>query len=431
MRVNSRLLLFCLLIICLAAACAEKSGDDSSEADSEDDDSPGDDDLTPADDDDQTPADDDASPNGDDDDNNDDDDFQWPFSAPEKTGPYAVGVTTIYLTDYERFEMWGGMPRQFPLEIWYPATNTAGPRNTIAAMVGELPEWAVPIFELLYGDAYETLWNTETEAYRNVPLLDAPAPFPVVFFSHGLNAIRFQNFTTCEHLASHGFVVVAPDHYADAIFTNVQGEAVVLANPVGLVSSALDRALDVDFVREELLRLTADPQSPWSGRLDLETMAMFGHSYGGMTTLRAAANYPYIRSIAPLNPVWVGIFPDDFREPFFLVIGEQDNIAGLWNGLLQELWTADLSEMKLFTNYRRGGHYSSTDACLLLPPNLLPGALTGCGMADNITNDDANAILNGYLTAFFKSSFLGDARYDYFLRQNHFPDEIEFTTTWE
>jgi len=419
-----------ILMLCLAVLSCTCAGDDGSE-DSSTDIKPAsddDDDLADDDDDDVAPADDDdTSPNDDD----NDDDFRWPFSPPEKTGPYAVGVATIYLTDYERFEMWGGRARELPLEIWYPAANGNGPRNTIAAMVGELPAWATPIFNLLYGDAYETLWSTTTSAYRDVPPLDLPEPFPVIFFSHGLNAVRFQNFTTCEHLASHGFVVLAPDHYADAIFTNVQGEAVVLANPLGLVSSALDRFLDVAFVRDELLDLTDNPQSPWHGRLELENLAIFGHSYGGMTSLLAGAHYPFIRAIAPLNPVWVGDFPDEFRKPFFLVIGANDSIAGLWNDLLQRLWNEGVSDQKIFASYLRGGHYSSTDACLLLPPDLMPAALTGCGMEENISNEDANAILNGYLAAFFKAAFLGDARYEYFLRKNHFPDEIDFATTWE
>ena len=62
----------------------------------------------------------------------------------------------------------------------------------------------------------------ETRAYRddarNRPLRteiwrpSAPMRSPVVLFSHGFAGTRLQSKFICSHLASHGYVVAAPDH---------------------------------------------------------------------------------------------------------------------------------------------------------------------------------------------------------------------------
>ena len=53
-------------------------------------------------------------------------------------------------------------------------------------------------------------------AVRNAPPLRGA--FPVVAFSHGLGAVRYQSPFLCERLASHGFVVVSPDHPKSTMF---------------------------------------------------------------------------------------------------------------------------------------------------------------------------------------------------------------------
>ena len=47
-------------------------------------------------------------------------------------------------------------------------------------------------------------------------------PWPIILFSHGNQGIKEQSFFLTEHLASHGYLVVAPDHqYNTAIATHV------------------------------------------------------------------------------------------------------------------------------------------------------------------------------------------------------------------
>jgi alpha-beta hydrolase superfamily lysophospholipase len=51
------------------------------------------------------------------------------------------------------------------------------------------------------------LGETPSHSYIDAPL--APGAHPVVIFNHGYNAFTRQNFSLCEMLASHGYLVIA------------------------------------------------------------------------------------------------------------------------------------------------------------------------------------------------------------------------------
>jgi hypothetical protein len=410
-----------LCLLFLLVACDDGSG--GADAD---------DDAAPDDDSDDDAGDDSADDSGDDSGDDADDDLGDLFDAytsPDARGPYAVGVTTIYLVDESRFEAWGMRKRALPLEIWYPSTGEGGRSNALPDMVGALPPWALPLFEGVYGDDFDSLWATTTTALRDAGVLSGHGRFPVILFSHGYMAIRFQNYTLCEHLASHGFVVVAPDHYGNAIFTNLPPDAIVLINPLTAATSYTDRNEDVAFLFEKLGEMDGEPGGAWEGRLALSKFAVTGHSYGGLTALLAGPSQPFVQAIAPLNPVWLGDFPRVFGKPFLLLQGDQDGVVGESNAVVKGIFEESASLRKLRVNMPRGGHYSVTDACLLLPPSMR-SPITGCD-GSMIDTALANTISAAYVTAFFRAVLTDDARYVPYLAENHWPDDIELTTKWE
>jgi dienelactone hydrolase len=397
-----------LLWLCLPLACGGLDDNHSTSPGSPDDDN--------------TSADDDSSnPGGPDDDL---------YSPPDELGPYAVGVTTIYLTDPSRYELWGLRDRELPLEIWYPSTGAGGRSNTMPDMVGPVPDWALGLLKLAFGKKFDELWGTVTSALRDADVEIHGAPYPVVFFSHGLTAIRFQNFTLCEYLASHGFIVVAPDHYGNAIFTNLPDEgAVIIYDALTLVSGLWDRTNDIDFVYQELTRLDGDSRFPLHELLDLNEFAVSGHSYGGLTALQAGVDIDYLAAIAPLNPFWIGNDYQQFDKPFFLLQSAEDSIVGFTNAASLGAFNSAPSKHKVYIELQNAGHYSATDACLLLPP-WFPSSTSGCG-GTMIAPAEANRIVGAYLTAFFKVVLAGDDRYADYLEENHFPDEMDLTTVWK
>ncbi|QLL29381.1 alpha/beta hydrolase [Thermosynechococcus sichuanensis E542] len=119
-----------------------------------------------------------------------------------------------------------------------------------------------------------------------LPIVPRGQRIPVVIVSHGLGANRYSYRYLCQHLASHGFAVIALEHVGSSTRQ-------VLSFPMGYISPRtaaqefLDRPLDVTFV---LNRLEAFPEQlyPWAGRLNLERVAMIGQSFGGYTALALA-----------------------------------------------------------------------------------------------------------------------------------------------
>jgi predicted dienelactone hydrolase len=104
---------------------------------------------------------------------------------------------------------------------------------------------------------------------------------PVVVFSHGL-ASRPEDFSQiAEHLASHGFVVVLPQHPGSDF---QQAEALVngTSRQVFLLNEFIDRPLDITYVLDELERRNP---SQFENRLNLTQVGVGGHSFGGYTAL--------------------------------------------------------------------------------------------------------------------------------------------------
>ena len=168
-------------------------------------------------------------------------------------GPYAVGTMELVVEDAER-----------PLDVtvWYPALN---PEN--------LPE------EVTYG-ASPPLGATELLPVSGHALADAApniddGPFPLVIFSHGLWGFRHSSVYLTEHLASYGFVVIAPDHFGDNMAD--------LGNP-DMIDSHIYRPLDVT----RLIDFATAEDSVLQDLIDANQIAVIGHSFGGYTALASA-----------------------------------------------------------------------------------------------------------------------------------------------
>src|SRR5262245_45226471 len=145
-----------------------------------------------------------------------------PLADPEQPGPFPVGVTTITFRDVTRVDPEKG-PRALKTEIWYPATDDsrALPRNRLSDFLdrGTNPQLNA-LATLALGASPAEL----DKRFRNTAARDArvrDGVFPLLLFSHGNGALRTQSVFWCEHMASHGYVVAAPDHTGNATATTV------------------------------------------------------------------------------------------------------------------------------------------------------------------------------------------------------------------
>ncbi|HSM80882.1 MAG TPA: alpha/beta hydrolase [Nodosilinea sp.] len=119
---------------------------------------------------------------------------------------------------------------------------------------------------------------------------------PVMVFSHGLSSRPESRHRWASHLASHGIVVVLPQHPgSDA--EQVADFQAGLTQEVFEVEEFIDRPLDITFVLNELERLNP---TEFEGRLQLDQVGVGGHSLGGYTALAVAGaelNFPHLEGV--------------------------------------------------------------------------------------------------------------------------------------
>ena len=132
--------------------------------------------------------------------------------------------------------------------------------------------------------------------------ISSRGPFPLLMFSHGSNVDPHFYVSLTEYLASHGYIVVAPEHtgnrfvdnYAFAITGLGCGTEALPSRPCrdDDAKSAVDRPQDISFVLDQVLagNASVDPAV-----IDAARIGMYGHSFGGYTTLAVAGGTVSVR----------------------------------------------------------------------------------------------------------------------------------------
>jgi len=307
-------------------------------------------------------------------------------------GPHPVGVTTLALADASRSNVDDTGPRPVKTEVYYPSTeaSVAGHPKDVAKVIG--------------------IDIVETPTYRDVDV--AAGPFPMVVFSHGNDGIRFQSIFFATHLASHGFIVVSPDHYGNNFVDT--GNGIVDPDP------ATNRPLDMSFVIDTMLEKSATPDDPFEGAVDADRIGASGHSFGGYTTFALVGGEfggetftdPRIRAAFPQAPA-SGSFPEDF----FATIGVPILIVG---GSIDETTPFESQQQRAFDHLPSGasvvglarlegaGHFTFSDFCEV--PRILLSFLGGFDEAcepRHLPWRHAHDIIN-YLSLSFFDGVLND-----------------------
>ncbi|WP_193372418.1 alpha/beta hydrolase [Pseudanabaena sp. PCC 6802] len=107
---------------------------------------------------------------------------------------------------------------------------------------------------------------------------------PVVVFSHGFSS-RPEDFgDAAEHLASYGYVVVLPQHPGSDI-SRMKAFLQGFHRNTFDVNEFINRPKDISYTIDELERRN---QSEFQGQLNLESVGVAGHSFGGSTAFAIA-----------------------------------------------------------------------------------------------------------------------------------------------
>ncbi|MCG8402924.1 MAG: acetylhydrolase [Firmicutes bacterium] len=131
---------------------------------------------------------------------------------------------------------------------------------------------------------------------RTVPIkvyipLQSVGPRPTVLVSHGLGGTREGLSYLGNHWASHGYLCIHMQHAGsdDSVWRDVPAKDRLRAmrQAAGTPSVAIDRAKDVPFVLDQLTQLNQQEGSKFNSLIDIEKVAIAGHSFGAWSTMAA------------------------------------------------------------------------------------------------------------------------------------------------
>jgi len=148
-----------------------------------------------------------------------------------------------------------------------------------------------------------------------VPMPAEDGSFPILVFSHGMVGLRLQNSSTMQELASWGYVVVAVDHTdaaavtvfpdGEARFYDLEAFGITAADGVPEKALVAERVFPV-WVADQ--RFVYDTLETWAvddpllaGKLDLNRIGSFGHSFGGATALEVCRIDPRCQAAVNLD----------------------------------------------------------------------------------------------------------------------------------
>jgi len=304
---------------------------------------------------------------------------------PAPTGPFPVGTDAI---EYRLPQQQGGT--RVRARIWYPATEAARgapPAPWLEHLDAMLP--ALSVRAGLPGWTLSHLAHTRVHAVWGAAL-GGEGPVGVVTFDHGRGGFAAQNTFLAEDLASHGWLVVAPEHPGGAVVTVLRDGTRTPFDPAsfgeGLEGAAYQeaiRALGRRWMTEtaaalEALGAGAGP-SGLAQRLDLERLVTSGHSTGGGAAFGLCRAEPGCRATVGLDP-WLLPTPPELLAPApegglavrvaglfsdpALGFFEPENLAAF--GALAEA-TNQVGGRASETIYRGAGHMDFADVGLLSP----------------------------------------------------------------
>lgn len=339
-----------------------------------------------------------------------------------KQGPHEVGYREMAITYSAAASM---ETREIILRVWYPAQSHSGAGLARYAVGGIIDLPAVYAFD-------------------GPPVTDEE-DLPLVIYSHGNGGEGLLAYPYGELMASHGWVLVAPNHTGNTAFD-------LLQTPDPYTRSALDRPYDITAIIDEFeFGLSGDELE---GKADASKVFLFGHSFGGYTTFtgggadvdfdelnsacdgmmsepcdvladpnveaayRAGFGDPRIVALAPQAPALGAITEGELGElgiPTMLMSGrldqtttQEESAEPAWAGIddPDDFWV----EMPL------GAHFSFITICHDLAPDVVelfqPDAEEdGCGEGF-IDTTEAVPVLAAYVLGFGRLHVLGETKWD-------------------
>lgn len=343
-------------------------------------------------------------------------------TLPEPTGPYAVGRVScewVNAAESDPLAPTAGAKREVVAWIWYPAKVPASSQRAEylpAAWRAALSKYVGPVIGLLARD----MAKVHPHSFAGAEVLDAQQAYPVVLMRAGLGALSTDYTTLAEDLASHGYVVVgfdAPYRTAMVVYSD---ERVVTRrpedNPETLGSEAAEKLAerllvlwceDAKFVTDQLERLNrGEGDGRFRGRLDLEKLGMFGHSFGGAQTAEFCHEDARCKAGIDIDGRLFGkVVGEGLQRPFLFLMSdhhgeEKDAESQRIMEQIQAVFNRLPAKEGALVTIRGTNHFSFSDQ-ILLKSQMVIGAMRFFGVGGSTGGRRGLQITTAYVSAFF------------------------------
>src|SRR3954471_11409364 len=209
-------------------------------------------------------------------------------SLPAPTGSYPVGRITFQLVDDKR---------EFVVQAWYPAQSGAEGKRALWVPADQLSHEEKGFVGMLLRrssapsakDVTKVLTSVVVHAREGVPLSGSPKRFPVILLAAGSQQIPSQYSCLAEDLASRGFVVVG---YGPTVMGGRTWRD------------------DLTRILDQLAVWNTTQGHLFFGRLNLDRIGAFGHSFGASALSIIAAYDKRLKAIVLIDG---GGRPEDAR----------------------------------------------------------------------------------------------------------------------
>ncbi len=334
------------------------------------------------------------------------------FTLPEPNGPYEVGTASTVLVDTSREELFTSDlsdHREVPVRVWYPAKPD--PKAKPEGYWSDHPEYSRYLAEELGLPSFslDHLRLVKTHSYRDAPLSDALAVYPVVVFEHGYRlGFLEQNTGIMETLASNGYVVVSLAHPYEALAAPLaDGSTARYAKETeknfNSSSAAQEQSLetwaaDTKFVLDWLETLpSGDTLGFLAGRIDYDRLGIMGMSFGGSTTGLICLTDARCKAGLTLDsPQYSAVEDGQLEQPFLFMVSD--------NGQYLEQGVYDRAAGPAYLVTVAGTqHYNFTDLTLVSP------LAQSFNLSGPIDSGQMIRIMNTYTLAFFDKHLKGQA----------------------
>jgi predicted dienelactone hydrolase len=302
------------------------------------------------------------------------------------TGSYAVGRTTFDWVDSTRIDSLAtkpGIRRELTVWIWYPASL-----KNVDSTVEYLPsDWKKALVQkqgFIMSEFFtRNLSKVHSHSITNPELSHEKTQYPVVFLKSGIGTLATDYTTLAEDLASHGYIVVGNDSPYNTFVVVYPDGRVVGKNPTGnpgeAVASTPERihlanslirvwSADTKFILHKLEELNGETQNRFYKKMDLNSVGIFGHSFGGATAAQFCHDVPGCKAGidmdgAPFGPV----IQTGLNKPFMFLLasheGETDPLSIQIKANIRKIYNS-LPESRVMISLHSARHFNFTDMAL-------------------------------------------------------------------